>query len=137
MVNVAARLVLLPRRLVRERASPRKAVVRAADRFRVRERLAAQLGREPRCEVFEGAELGAQRDGWLGGRRVVVVEDYGEDGLRAAGVLDGLGCEEDVLRCGWVVDSVEGGFGAGAGCFAGPFEEEDYAVDGAVGGGIC
>lgn len=58
-----------------------------------------------------------------------MVEDYGEDGLCAAGVLDCLGCEEDVVLCGClVVCSVKWCFCAGAGGFAGPFEEEDDAV---------
>jgi hypothetical protein len=52
--------------------------------------------------------------------------------LGAAGVLDGLRGEEEVFWGCLVVGSVEGGGGVGgtAGCFAGPFEEEDYAVDG-------
>lgn len=59
-----------------------------------------------------------------------MVEDYGEDGLGAAGVLDSLGREEDVVFGGSrIVASIEGGFGACAGCFTGPFEEEDDAVD--------
>lgn len=56
VVNIRALLVVLwTRRLIGKRARPRKAVVRAPDRFRVRERFAAQLRREARCEVFEGA----------------------------------------------------------------------------------
>jgi hypothetical protein len=63
-------------------------------------------------------------------RRVVVVEDDGEDGLSAAGVLDCLGGEKDVVFCGgWIVASIDRSFVACAGCFTGPFEEEDYAVD--------
>lgn len=61
-----------------------------------------------------------------------MIENYGEDGLCTAGVLDCLGGEEEVVVCGGlVVGSVEGGFGACAGSFARPFKEEDYAVDGA------
>jgi hypothetical protein len=133
MVNVRTLLIILrPRRLVRERARPRKAIMRGPDSFRVRERFAAQFRRESRCEVFEGAELFAELDGWLWCGRVVVVEDYGEDGLCAAGVLDCLRGEEEVVCGGLVVGSVQRGFGACAGCFACPFEEEDYAVDWAV-----
>ena len=67
-----------------------------------------------------------------------MVQDDGEDGLGAAGVLDGLRGEEEVavVCCGCVVCAVEGCFLAGAGCFAGPFEEKDYAVDGAGGGWV-
>lgn len=63
-----------------------------------------------------------------------MVEDYGEDGLGAAGVLDCLCGEEEVVCGGLVVGSVEGGFGTCARGFACPFEEEDYAVDWAVWG---
>lgn len=63
-----------------------------------------------------------------------MIEDYGEDGLCTAGVLDCLGGEEEVVVVcgGLIVGSVDGGFGACAGSFARPFEEEDYAVDWAV-----
>ena len=56
VVNVRTLLVILrPRRLIRKRTRPRKAIVCAPDRFRVRERFAAKLRRESRCELFEGA----------------------------------------------------------------------------------
>jgi hypothetical protein len=75
-------------------------------------------------------KLVAERDGGQRLGRVVVVEDYGEDGLGAAGVLDCLGREEDVVfGGGGIVASIKGGFGSCAGCFTGPFEEENYAVD--------
>lgn len=74
--------------------------MRGADGFRVGEGLAAEFGREARGEVFEGAQFVAEGDGREWGRGVVVVEDYGEDGLRAAGVLDCLRGEEDVVFCG-------------------------------------
>lgn len=134
VVNVRTLLIILrPRRLIRKRTRPRKAIVCAPNRFRVRERFAAKLWRESSCELFEGAQLFAELNCWLGIRRVVVIEDYGEDGLCTAGVLDCLGGEEEVVVCGGlVVGSVEGGFGACASSFARPFEEEDYAVDWAV-----
>lgn len=85
--------------------------MRCADCFAVREGFTAQVGREARREVFEGAELGADVDavrGWRAaaviitaaaaavgvGIGVVVVEDHGEDGLGSAGVLDRLGGEK-------------------------------------------
>lgn len=134
VVNVRALLIILRTgRLIRKRTRPRKTIVRAPDGFRVRERFAAKLRRESRREVFKGAQLFAQLNCWLRRGLVVVVEDYGEDGLCTAGVLDCLAGEEKVVVCGGlVVGSVEGGFGACAGCFACPFEEEDYAVDWAV-----
>lgn len=56
MVNIRTLLIILrPRRLIGERARPRKAIMRGPDTFRVRERFAAQFRREPRCKVFEGA----------------------------------------------------------------------------------
>lgn len=59
-----------------------------------------------------------------------MVEDYGEDGLCAAGVLDCLGGEEDIVFFGGgIIAAIERGFGACAGCFTCPFKEEDYAVD--------
>lgn len=61
-----------------------------------------------------------------------MVQDYGEDSLGAAGVLDGLGGEEEVVGWGGDVGAVLGGcWGGGGGGFAEPFEEENYAVDGA------
>lgn len=81
--------------------------MRCADGFRVGERFPAQFGGEPGCEVFEGAQLAAEVDGREGRRRVVVVQDDGEDCLGAAGVLDCLCCEEDVVFWGgFVVGSV-------------------------------
>lgn len=63
-----------------------------------------------------------------------MVQDDGEDGLRAAGVLDRLGREEEAPFVGGrgVVGPVRGGGGVGALGAGYPFEEEDYAVDGAV-----
>ena len=48
-------LVLRPGCFVGEGARAREGVMRGADRFRVRERLAAEFRGEPRREVFEGA----------------------------------------------------------------------------------
>ncbi len=78
--------------------------MRGADGFRVGEGLSAEFGREACSEVFEGAQFVAEGDGREWRRGVVVVEDYGEDGLRAAGVLDCLRGEEDVF-CGRCVVS--------------------------------
>lgn len=71
-----------------------------------------------------------------------MIEDNGENGLRAAGVLDCLRCEEKaVFWGGGVVGSILGGCGVRRpGLVAGPFEEEDDSIDGAVcfagGGGL-
>ena len=79
--------------------------------------------------------------GCVSGGGGVVVKDDGEDGLRAAGVLDCLVGEEEGRWGVGVVGSGRGGGGGGVGgggglgCFAEPFEEEDDAVDGAGGGG--
>ena len=63
----------------------------------------------------------------------VLIQDDGKDSLGAAGVLDGLGGEEEVFRWGCCVGAVLGGRGGcRGGGFAEPFEEEDDAVDGAV-----
>jgi len=63
----------------------------------------------------------------------VLVKADGEDGLGAAGVLDGLGGKEEVFGWGCCVGAVLGGCGGcGGGGFTEPFEEEDYAVDGAI-----
>lgn len=118
-------------RLIDKRTRPRKRIMRRPHRLGVRERLTAQIRREPRREVLEGPELISDVDGVRRGRGTVLVEDYGEDGLRAAGVLDCLGREEEVLWRGFVVRSVYGGFGCCRGLVAEVFEEEDYAVDGA------
>lgn len=61
-----------------------------------------------------------------------MVEDDGENGLRAARVLDGLGSEEEaVVSGGGVVGTVLGSVGS-LGLAADPFEEEDDAVDGTL-----
>lgn len=51
--------------------------------------------------------------------------------MRAAGVLDCLGREEKVLWGGFVVGSVDGGFGGCGRLVAEVFKEKDYAIDGA------
>ena len=65
---------------------------------------------------------------WCG---LVLVENDGENGLCPAGVLDRLrGEKHALLRGGVVVGAVLGGCRRGGfGLVAGPFEEEDYAVD--------
>lgn len=100
-------LILRTSRLIRKRTSPGKSIMRRANGLRVRERLPAQFRRKPSREVFEGAQLVAESDGGQWRRRVIVVEDDGEDGLGAAGVLDCLRGEEDVvLWRGFVVGPV-------------------------------
>lgn len=129
------------RRFIDERRRARKGIVRVADERRIAQRLAAQVWREARREVLEGAELGPDVDAdaclrllGVAGEDGVLVEDHGEDGLRAAGVLDRLGGEEEpVVCCFAVVRAVLRDVGV-ARLAAGPFEEEDYAVHGAVGG---
>lgn len=134
MVHVCGVLVVLwwTGPFVDERRCAREGVMRCADCFAVREGFTAQVGREARREVFEGAELGADVDavrGWRAaaviitaaaavgvgvGVGVVVVEDHGEDGLGSAGVLDRLGGEKGrvgVVAC--VVLAVLGGFRGG------------------------
>lgn len=112
--------------------------MRSADGLGVGEGFAAQVGWETRREVLEGAELGADVDGGSTGGRtgrvlLVVIQDDGENGLRAAGVLNRLRGEEEAffLGGGGVVGPVEGrgGVTLGAGH---PFEEENDAVDGAA-----
>ena len=65
----------------------------------VTEGLAAQFRGEGLGEIFEVAEAGADVDGgvWrgLGGGGGVLVEEDGEEGLGATGVLDDLGGEEE------------------------------------------
>lgn len=117
---------------VDEGAGAREGVVRSADGLGVGERLAAQVRREPRREVLERAQLAADVDGRrvAGGR--VLVEDHREDGLRAAGVLDRLGREEEVCAGVGVVRAVLRGCARGR-RVAQVFEEEDDAVDRAGG----
>jgi len=86
-------LIMRTGRFIRKGTCARECIMRCANGFRVREGFAAEFGRETCCEVFEGAELGADVYCWQSGRGIVV-EDHGEDCLGAAGVLDRLGCEE-------------------------------------------
>lgn len=82
--------------------------MRGPNRLRIRKCLPAQIGWEAGREVLEGAQFRADLDGRGGGRGgrvwggvgVVLVEDDGEDGLGAAGVLDGLVGEKEVV-CFW------------------------------------
>lgn len=124
MKHIAAVIVAVLRRgrLIDERRRARKGVMRGADGLAVGEGLAAQIGREAGGEVLEGAQLGADVDGVRGSRcggagGVVVVEDDGENGLRAAGVLDGLVGEERRVGGrggrGGLVFAVWGRFGGG------------------------
>lgn len=98
MIHIAALIIPILRRgrLINERRRARERIMRSTDSLAVREGLAAEIGREARGEIFEGAQFGANVDRvrGRGGERVVVVEDHGEDGLRAAGVLNGLRREE-------------------------------------------
>ena len=121
--------------LVGKGAAAREAVVCLPDQAGVGEGFAKEVGGEAGGKVFEGAELWADVDGCRRRlrRRVggVVVENYGENGLGAAGVLDGLAGEEEAVV-------VDGGRGIGAilwgirvgRCRADVFEEEDDAIDG-------
>ena len=60
-----------------------------------------------------------------------MVEDYRKDGLRAAGILDCLRGEEDVVLCSClIIGAVDRGLGSGTSCFTSPFEKENNAVDG-------
>lgn len=126
MEHIAAVIIAVLRRgrLIDERRRARKGVVCGADGLTVGEGLAAEIGREAGGEVLEGAQLGADVDSVRGSRRcgaggVVVVEDDGEDGLRAAGVLDGLVGEEGRVGGrggrGSLVLAVWGRFGGGGG----------------------
>lgn len=85
------------------------------------------LGGESGGEVFEGGEVGADVE------FVVFVEEDGEEGLGPAGVLDGLGGEEEGFGGRVVVGAVEGLVLGSGGVGGWVFEEKDYAVDGAVG----
>jgi len=111
--------------LVREGRGARERVVRGADRRAVAEALAAEVGRERRGEGLEFRERRAE------GELVGLVEQDGEQGLRAAGVLDGLLREEDGLRRSRVWCAVGGELGLLLGFIAGQvFEEKDEAIDG-------
>jgi hypothetical protein len=71
-------------------------------------------------------------DGLVGRRCAVgcLVEQDAEQGLRAAGVLDGLRGEEEALRGIFVEGAVERLVAGVVGCVGGELEEEDDAVDG-------
>ena len=92
-------------RLVGEGRRLGEGIVCLADQAGVAEGFAAQVGGETGGEVLEFAERGTDVDACVGGGCAgcggdasrVVVEDDGEDGLRAAGVLDCLGGEEEVV----------------------------------------
>ena len=58
----------------------------------------------------------------------LLVEQDGEEGLCAAGILDGLASEEEILGAVVVESSVSRDVGLGLA--GGVFEEEDDAVDG-------
>lgn len=118
--------------LVDEGRRPGERVVRGADDLRVGQRLAAEVGGEARGEFLERGQLGSDVDGHGRRRGGVLVEDHGEDGLRAAGVLDRLPGEEDaVVGRVLVIGAVRRG-GRVARLASNPLEEEDDAVDGAV-----
>lgn len=98
-----------------------------ANEFGIAQCLAAELGRQGQCEVLEGTQRRADVD------FVIFVEEYGEEGLCAAGILDGLRGKEEVLGGGVVVFAVFGSAGGVGGLADGVFEEKDYAVEGREG----
>lgn len=106
-------------------AAAREAIVDFTDKIRVGQGLAAELGWQLDGEVAEITERSTNID--TGGG---LVEEHAEEGLRGAGILDGLGSEEDGA-CGVVVEgAVEGAVDGGVGAVGWVLEEEDDAVEG-------
>lgn len=116
-----------PLRLVGKGAAAREAVVHLADEVRVAEGLAAELGRQDHCEFAKVLHLLADID--VPG----LVHEHAKQGLRGAGVLDGLRGEEDALRGIVVKGAVQRAISRGVGSVSWEFEEEDDAVEGLEG----
>jgi len=127
-------------RLVCEGRGARESIVGGPDGGRIAERFAPEVGREACGEVLEGGELGADRDAafvaWRGEGRLLLlllflIQDDGEDGLGATGILDGLCGEEEVrwgFGCGRVEGAIEGSGGA-VGGGGDVLEQKNEAVD--------
>lgn len=113
--------------LVDEGAAAGEAVVHLSDEVGVAQGLAAELRGQDHGELAKVAQLLADLDI---GR---LVEEHAEEGLGGAGVLDGLGGEEDVLRGGVVEGAVARAVGRCVGLVGRVLEEEDDAIDGLEG----
>jgi len=123
--DVLALARVLALRLIGERARLGEAIVHVTNQLRVAECLAAELGGQNHGEFLEVAEVGANVD--LAG--LVLVEQHGQQSLRAARILDRLCGEEEVL-CRVVVEcAVERLVCGGIGAVCRILEEEDDAVD--------
>jgi len=119
--------------LVDEGGGFREAVVHVADQLAVGEGLAAVFRGEGHGELAKVGQGGTDVDGIVGrggcgvGR---LVEEHAEQGLGAAGILDGLRGEEEALRGVVVEGAVERLVAGAVGGVGGVLEEEDNAVDG-------